>query len=278
MLRRYTTQAGRTRMVQYRASARVNTEKGKKRKEKTNPTTEAVRKVNFRIAVWNLCAIMNNNYQGGDYHLVLTHGTEPTKEEAKKKLKSFLGKMKRRYEKAGKTFKWIAATEYEQKRIHHHVIVPKMDTDTIRECWPHGWVTPKPMDDSGNYIKLAEYLVKETEKTFRQKDSPHKKRYSRSRNLELPKVDHEEVTERTLRNGPKEEKGYYIDQDTVRTYEHAILGVECMEYIMISLEEVPRKRRKRGKWVKPEKEYKTPEERQLMLNELICDEEGKGKR
>ncbi len=274
MLRRYTIQAGRTRMVQYRASARVNTEKGRKRKPKTNPTPEAVRNVNFRIAVWNLCALMNHNYQGGDYHLVLTYGTEPTKEEAKKKLKSFLGKMKRRYGKRGKAFKWIAATEYENKRIHHHVIVPKMDTDVIRECWPHGWITPKPMDDSGNYVKLAEYLIKETDKTFREADSPCKKRYSRSRNLQMPKVDREEVSERVLRNGPRPEKGYYIDRDTVRTYEHAMLGVDCMEYIMVSLEETPRRRRKRGKWAKMEKEHKVPKEQQLTLDGLVCD--GKG--
>ena len=40
--------------------------------------------------------------------------------------------------------------------------------------------------DSGEYSELASYLIKETEETFREEDSPFKQRYSCSRNLITP--------------------------------------------------------------------------------------------
>lgn len=276
MLRRYTTQAGRTRMVRIQASARVNTEKGRKRQPKMTPTPEAVQKVNLRNAIWTLCVLLNSNFQGGDLHLTLTYAKEPTKEEAKRKLQGFIRKLREYHKKRGTQLKWIAATEYENKRIHHHVVISKTDIDVIEQIWKEGWVTPKIMDNSGNYIKLAEYLIKETDKTFREKDSPYKQRYSRSRNLIMPEADFEEVSERVIKNGPKEDNGYYIDRDTIHTYEHAILGVECMQYIQVSLEEIPKRRRRRGKRARQEKEYRVPDQKQLTLDGLICDREEQG--
>ena len=43
--------------------------------------------------------------------------------------------------------------------------------------------------DSGEYSQLADYLIKETERTFRDEDSAVKQRYSCSRNLTKPKKD-----------------------------------------------------------------------------------------
>ena len=62
----------------------------------------------------------------------------------------------------------------------------------------------------------------------------------------------------------KPPKGYYVDEDTVRMYEHAILGVECKEYILISLDG-PAKG-KRGKLIRPEKVYQT--DKQLSMEEM----------
>lgn len=276
MIRRYTTQAGRTRMVQIRASSRVNTEKGRKRKPRMEPTPEAVKKINMKNAIWKLCVLLNSNFRGGDLHLTLTYANEPTPEEAKKKLDKFIKKLRQHHKKNNSQLKWIAATEYQNKRIHHHVVINKTDIDIINDLWQEGWVTPKVMDRTGNYIKLAEYLIKETDKTFREKDAPQKQRYGRSRNLHLPEADYEEISERVIKNGPKEDDGYYIDKDTIHSYEHAILGVECMQYIQISLDEEVKKRRRRGKRVKHEGEYRIPEEKQLTWDELICDERNEG--
>lgn len=279
-MNRDTLIAGKTIMVRCFASTRVKTEKGQKRKQKEHPTPEAVRKINLKNAVWNLCALLNTYFREGDLHLVLTYATEPDKQQAKKDLDKFISKLRNYHKKNGHSLFWIAATEYKHKRIHHHVVCSATDLKVIREFWTHGWIKPVLLDDTGNYIKLAEYLIKETEKTFREEDSPSKQRYRRSRNMPLPKPQREHVSDRTARDIPKAPKGYYIDRDTVHTYDHAILGTTCMQYIAVSEEPEPRlKRWYRGKRVPMEREYKVPEERQLTVDEFLCDtcdEEGKG--
>lgn len=271
--------AGRTVMVRCYASTRIKTEKGEKRKPRENPTPKAVRKINMKNAIWILCALLNTYFQGGDLHLVLTYAKEPDKRQAKKDLDKFIDDMRKHHKKSGRSLRWIAATEYKHKRIHHHFVCSKTDLDIVRKLWPHGWIKPVALDESGNYIRLAEYLIKETEKTFREDDSPNKQRYRRSRNMPVPESQRETVSERVVKGGPKEPEGYYIDQDTVHTYDHAILGVECLQYIAVSETPEPRlKRWYRGKRVPLERERKVPEEKQLTLDGLICGEEGKGKR
>ena len=72
-----------------------------------------------------------------------------------------------------------------------------------------------------------------------------KRRYSASRNIVAPETRIEEVSERVLERDIEAAKGYYIDQDSVKRYDHAILGVECVEYIEIKLDDG--RHRKRGK-------------------------------
>jgi len=263
--------AGRTAMVRCYASTRVATEKGKKRKPKMNPTPEAVQRINLKNAIWNLCVLMNSYFVGGDYHLTLTYAHEPSKEEAKRDLDKWIRNMRTYCRKRGQEFSWVAVTEYENKRIHHHIVCSRVDMDLVKKYWTKGWINIKLLDASGNYIKLAEYLIKETDKTFREDDSPNKARYRRSRNMKYPEAQREEVSDRALRNGPAEVKGYYIDQDTLHTYDHAILGVECMQYIMVSLEEIPRLNRwYRGRKVKFEGEYRILADEQLTIDGLLC--------
>lgn len=270
---RETIVAGRTIIQSLRASTRIKTKKGEKRAPKSNPTPEAVRKVNLRNAVKNLTAILNNNFESGDYHLTLTYaGTEPTKEEAKRNLQNFQKAMKRFCKKNNLEWKWVAVTEYENHRIHHHVVCSGVDPEVIEEKWNKGYVNFKMLEADGNYYKLAEYLIKETEKTFRLPDSVNKKRYSTSGNIVRPEIKKELVSEKMLDREPEPLKGYYIDKDTVNRYEHAILGVECMEYIQVSLDEEPRvKKWKRGKKTKAEKHYREQWDTQIGLEEWLYE-------
>lgn len=255
---RETIVAGRTVLTRLKASTRIKTEKGEKRAARTNPTSEAVRKVNLANAVWKLTSILNANFTGLDYHITLTYaGEEPTKEQAKKNLANFQRRMKRACEKNGQEWKWVAVTEYENHRIHHHVVCSGVELQMLKDKWNHGYVNCKVLDGSGEYSQLAEYLIKETEKTFRLPDSVNKNRYSSSANIIIPEVRKENVSERIVNNELKALKGYYIDQDSVRKYEHAVLQVECMEYIQISLDDDPRlKKWKKGKRTKYERHYK----------------------
>lgn len=264
---RETIVAGKTILQRYYGSSRIKTEKGAKRAAKTNPTTEAVRKVNLRNAVRNLTAILNHNFTGADYSLTLTYdGMPPTKAEAKKNLQNFLRVMKYYSDKTGQEWKWVAVTEYENHRIHHHVVCSGLDPKVIAKKWKHGFVKFSSLDESGNYSKLAEYLIKETEKTFRLDDSVNKNRYSSSRNIIIPEAKREAVSERMLDQEPEAYKGYYIFENRVDRYEHAILGIECMEFIQVSLDQEPRlKRWNKGKKAKREKQYRVPVEQQLTI-------------
>ena len=202
-----------------------------------------------------LTMILNHNFRDGDFHLTLTYKDIPTPEEAKKALSKFTRQLRNHAKKEGINFKWVAVTEGLNKRIHHHFVCTAIDVALLNKYWDFGWVNIKQLDDSGNYFKLANYLVKETEKTFREPESVQKRRYSCSRNIEIPEVKREIVSDRELTKELKPIKGYQIDQDSVRRYEHAILGIECLEYIMYAIEE-PIKRYNKGKPIKWEKHYK----------------------
>ncbi|MEI3515843.1 MAG: hypothetical protein V8R50_00435 [Clostridia bacterium] len=128
--------------------------------------------------------------------------------------------------------KWVAVTEYKQHRIHHHLVISGIDVDTLNraEIWSYRRNGICRQFRQGNHHRLAEYLLKETEETFRQEGSPSKRRYSCSRSIVTPEIRREKISSRQGWEEIKPPKGYYVDEDTVRMYEHAILGVECKEY------------------------------------------------
>ncbi len=247
------TIAGKTILVSVRVPS--GRHRGK-RKNKYSVTKEAVQKNNMRVAAKNLTVLLNANFDENCAHITLTYkGEEPTNEEAKNDRKNFLRKLRRHLGKIGKELKYIAVTEYENKRIHHHVVVNTQDIAMLNKIWGKGFVYSTMLDDSGNYRKLAEYLIKETEKTFRLQDSVHKHRYTPSRNLYYPTVKREEVSVRELSKDPQPLKGYYIPRDEVRRFEHPVTGLEHLEYIMVALDR-PKKYKTwpKGKVVK-DKEY-----------------------
>lgn len=207
-----------------------------RRKPRKNPTSEKVQKNNDRIAARNLTLLINHNFFEGSSHCVLTHaGAEPTNEKAKRLLKSFIRKMQAAMKKMGQELKYIAVTEYKHERIHHHIIVNTLDIRLVKEIWRNGYVKMVALDDTGNYQKLAEYLIKETSKTFREEGSVNKRRWTGSRNLIRPVIKREVVSESMLSEDPKPLKGYYIPE--VRRYEHPVTGLEHIEYFMVALDE-----------------------------------------
>jgi hypothetical protein len=139
--------------------------------EKIKPTSEAMEKVNRRKRETKLRRLIQNNFTGEDWHLVLTYRKDkrPDVEQAKDILKSFHAKMKRRYQKSGEEYKWICVTEYRTAAIHHHLVInnTKDLMKILRECWPHGHVNLTPLDENGDVLELAQYLLKETRDTKR---------------------------------------------------------------------------------------------------------------
>jgi hypothetical protein len=212
-----------------------------RRKPKTNLTAEAVQKNNDRLAARDLTLLINANFGEDDAHVTLTYrGDEPTEEQAAKDRRNFVSRLRRQMKKRGEDLKYIVVTEYLNRRIHHHIIVNTQDVSLITKTWGKGRVKIVALDETGQYKKLGEYLIKETTKTIRDPESMHKRRYTASRNLVRPVIKREIVNAQELSEDPKPIPGYYIPKDMVRRYEHPVTGVEHLEYYMVA-EGEPRK-------------------------------------
>lgn len=212
-----------------------------KRNKKNKETKLSVREYNRRMAERNLSMLLNYNFGQGDMHIVLTYRDLPDAERAKKSLKNFLDRLRRAYRKAGVTLKWIAATEYKNKRPHHHIIINQgKSLGEVIKIWGNGILRCSVLDESGDYRQLASYLIKETDKTFRNPDAMQRLRFSHSKSVVYPPIKEEEVSTAMLLRDPTPAKGYYIDQDSVIWGRHPETGRYYLEYVMVSLTAKPR--------------------------------------
>ena len=225
------------------------------RGDRVGKTSEEMEKANRRQAEKKLTRLINANFEDGDLHVVLTYKKDarPSPEEAKKVLKKFWRRLKAEYKKNGEELKYIVVTEYKNKAIHHHTIINNPDgmnvTKIIKALWD-GIPKVNPLWSDGQYKELAAYLIKETDQTFKEEDSGVKQRYSRSRNLIVPKPKTKVVKRSdTWNKNPKPKKGYYIDMDTLVNGVNKWSGREYQSYTMIQLPErygKPRKHYSRG--------------------------------
>jgi hypothetical protein len=261
---RETAVAGKTIYRSLKTPSGVHTGKRQKR---SNATKDAVAKNNERLSVRRLMLMLNANFDETCSHVTLTYSNrEPGPEEAAKDRKTFIRKIRSAMKKAGKELKYVVVTEYLNKRIHHHLVINVQDSGIINKLWGKGHVHITPLDDNGEYSALAEYLIKETRKTFRLPDSPHKCRYSASRNLVMPVIKRELVSPREMSADPEPLPGYYIPKDSIRRYEHPVTELEHLEYVMIALDS-PRKYKTwpRGKTTSGREYYKAIGEEQIAL-------------
>ncbi len=226
-----TVKAGKTILVEKHYSARY----GRKIKRGDNccTTPEAMGRVNERKAQKKLTILLNANYKAGDFHLVLTYRKEERPDEtgAKKRLELFLRKMREAAKRQGRELKYIAVTEYRKKAIHHHLVIEQMDTAVLKSLWPYGRPKITLLDDSGDYSKLAEYLVKETSETFRSENAPSRKRWNESKNLYHPKPKVKVLKSERWSSQPKPQKGYYIFPYSLEEWEDQ-KGFRHQSYIM----------------------------------------------
>ena len=231
---------------------------GEKRAEREKATPEQIEKINQKNAERILAIILNYNFRPGDYHIVLTYGgEEPSKIQAKKDLEKFKRQLMDRYRIDELNLKWVTATEYENVRIHHHIVCSAgVDLSEIAKIWGHGFIRPTYLDDSGDYRKLAAYLIKETSKTFRNSDAVSRRRYNCSRSIVRPMTNEDDKVSAAQLIEPKPIEGYYIDQDSIHRGRNPITGKQYIEYVMISMTEEPRlKTWNRGKKKKLRSEY-----------------------
>lgn len=188
-------------------------------KGKTNPTPEQMKIYNQNQAARKLNRKICANFGPDDYHIVLTYKPENRllPNEAKKALKRFLNNIRKDYRKAGSELKYIITTEWRYTAIHHHIIINRIrgTTEMVRKRWTSGRPRFTPLDDAGDYIKLAEYFVKETSKEkIKGKEKGHQS-YSCSRNLIIPQPKVERIHAKDFVDEPRPVKGYYVVKDSV---------------------------------------------------------------
>ena len=270
MAERITTVCGSTIFVKIRQTKEKGT--GIKRKARKNPTLESVMLINQRNAEIDLSMKLNHNFVGGDVHAVLTYKELLPKEKMKKELDKFIRALRRRMRTdEGKELKLIHATEYENARPHHHIVCNVQDIHMLEKLWSAGWIKTSVLDDSRDYRKLAEYIIKETSKTFRNPDAFMSRRYSCTRSIKTPASKVEEVSAARLVADPRPIKGYYIDRDSVYRGENPFSGMPYLEYVMISDNaETPRLTHwRRGKTVKRKDQNYSGWIRQNMPQQLV---------
>jgi hypothetical protein len=234
-----TVKAGKVIEKRKKYSARYGI-KGIPRSENINPSPEDVEKVNQNNSERSLRQRINANFQSGDFHAIPSFDGDwnPTPEEAREAFEKFLRKARALYKKEGTEFKYIFAMERGQTgqhKIHFHMVINYIDTRKFSSIWPWGRIKYFPLDDSGQYARLASYIIKRTSKTFKSGESPYKKRWTPSRNLIIPIPDNEVVSHSKWRKAPKAIWGYYIEKDKTVNGISKITGYPYQFYSMVQL-------------------------------------------
>lgn len=148
-------------------------------------TTEEQKERNAVIARKKLSRQINTNFGVGDLFITLTHRGSLSLKEAKKALRNFFRRLMRFKKKQGEMkLKYIAVTENESKKLHHHLVInaTKITPQEITDIWGLGRVMVSVLEPGGDYTGLARYITKENVKDCG-------KRWSNSRNLEEPRIE-----------------------------------------------------------------------------------------
>ncbi len=215
--------------------------KGEKRNVKCKPTPEAQKKINRQRAVDRIRRLILMNMPDG-YHITLTYrkNDRPDEERARKCIKNFMRRLQYHIKKSGYELKCISVVEYENKAIHHHLVVNNIPNllELVTRQWKEGQANFTPLYEDGDVAVLAEYLVKETDKTFRD-DPTTGCRYSCTRNLIMPEPEVEVIKAGEFRRYPRVPEGYILDVDSLVNGVSMVTGYEYQRY---SLKKI-RKRR-----------------------------------
>lgn len=229
--------AGKTKQHTFYYAARTDTKEGSRRK-KENKTSEAQKKVNSRQAVKKLTWIFNENYDGTSLYVTYSYAKEnrpSQKEELRTDIDKLIRSLRSIYRAAGKELKYVWVPEVgERGAVHVHMVLNAVEISQLKKIWKKGWIDIKPLDDSGQYRKLASYFVKYSEKTMKTCEGFSGKRYNSSKNLKIPIPTKTTVRSRNAYNHTIEiPRGWYLDKDSVAEAWHEVTGFMYFTYTLI---------------------------------------------
>ncbi len=189
---------------------------------KRKPTSEEMERINERNCIKKLRRKIQANFDEDDLFMTLTYkaASRPDVKESRNRVRRFLDRARRIWRKEGRQLKYIIVTEYMNKSIHHHLILNDLPDGSgpkkVNQIWKkNGGVHNKYLYEDGQYERLAAYLVKETNKSFRSPGNPAKVRYSCSRNLKNPKQEVIKLKRDDWPEEPRVPKGFYLDKGSL---------------------------------------------------------------
>lgn len=212
---------------------------GIERASRKKKTPEDVARQNRWRRIRELRRIIELNFGEGDWHVVLTCRPEdrPSKEDAGELIRYFRDKLRKEYKAQGWEMKYIITCEAGKRgAVHWHMIVNNEHNtycDTaklIRKLWEWGRPYFTAMDDTGDYSKLAEYIVKEWEEKREEGKTEEKLSYMRSRNLIKPEVKTEKVDARKWKKNPDIPKGWYLVEGSLVNGINKYTGLPYQHY------------------------------------------------
>ena len=227
--------AGRVIEVQKYYSFRCHG-KGIKRSPNKDATSLAMKKINQRRAGTKLRRLMNANFEDGDLLLRLDfHKTFPKdSQEMQNLIATSLRRLKRIYEKEGKPFKYIYVKEVGPKGGRHvHMLIKRIDLETLRLWWKHGGIHADPLNTEGQYGKIAEYFIKYANRTEETEGKLIGKRWYSSQNLIQPVIKKRVIMAHQFKPKVRLKKGYELDKSSVRQGISEITGYEYFFYSLI---------------------------------------------
>ena len=184
-----------------------------------NLTPEEQAKRNLNIARKKLTRMVNANFNGQDFFVLLTYDREMDVERAKTEAANFFKRLKRyRRKNVFSDLKYIAVVETEG-RVHHHIVMNAFEglsmkeaQEILQEIWGRGLVLLKRLKKNQPDNRLANYITKENTKKGA-------KRWSSSRNLQKPKIEIERVKETKRKTPLRPPKGFKVIQSTEDFFE-----------------------------------------------------------
>lgn len=231
-----TCKAGKTKEFSFYYSTTYD-KKGGSRKKKQNKTKEAQKKVNDRQAERRLTRILNANFDGSCDYITFSYAEDkrPTKEQLRKDIDHLLRDMRKLYRKEGQEMKYVWVPEIgERGATHIHITVNSIDHRKLKQLWDKGWISIKPMDDSGQYRRLANYFMKYSAKTMKTTNGLMGKRYASSKNLIIPEPEKHPIRSRNAYNHKIDiPSGWYLDKDSIKEAWHEVTGYMYFTYTLI---------------------------------------------
>lgn len=233
---RSTCRAGRTVLRRYYYTVRYSP-KGWREKKK-NPSRESQKKANQRTLERKLTMLLNANFSQSDWYLTFSYRKEerPDKQELLSQVQKVLRVFRKKAKAREIPLKYIWVAEIGKRgAVHVHMVVQGVTPEEVRDAWKYGFVRIMPLEASGQYQKLAEYLVKYAKKTEESIGEKVGKGYNPSRNLIRVKEKKEVMKRNTYPADIPVPKGYYLDKESIREGFHEATGYPYLSYVLVRI-------------------------------------------